>query len=89
MRGWHKVRDVEGFVKWQYADTPYRVIADLDVSRGHWRALFTSVYPGESYQIRGNCGGGSRGRMMAVAAAKNWMDDNAAGCPPPGDYAEC
>jgi len=84
-RGWHKVCDVPGFIKWRYKDSPYRVIADLDESRGHYRALFTSHFPGESYRIRGNCGGGSAGRMMAVAAAQNWMDDHANGCPPPGE----
>jgi hypothetical protein len=83
--GWHKLADTEGFVKWQYSDSPYRVVADLDDTRGHWRALFTSWYDGPSYQIRGNCGGGSGGRMMAMAAAKNWMEDHANGCPPPGE----
>jgi hypothetical protein len=83
MENWHKIADFDGFVKYQYRESPYRVIADLDESRGHWRALFTSAYGPPNYSIRGNCGGGPSGRMMALAAAKNWMDKNANGCPPP------
>jgi hypothetical protein len=85
-KGWHLLADCGEFVKWQYSDSPYRVVADLDESSGHWRAIFTSWYPGPAYQIRGNCGGGSSGRMKAIAAAQKWMEDNATGCPPPGQY---
>jgi hypothetical protein len=84
--GWHKIADYPDFVKWQYSDTPYRVVADLG-PRGHWRALFTSWYPGPSYRIRGNCGGGHKGRMLATVAAKAWMDENSHGCPPPKEMA--
>jgi hypothetical protein len=83
--GWHKISDSPEFVKWQYKDSPYRVIADLG-DRGHWRALFASVYGPPNYLIRGNCGGGTRGRMVAVGAAKQFMRENARGCPPPSDY---
>lgn len=41
---WHQIPNVEGFVKWRYKDSPYRLIADLDERRDHWRCLFTSVY---------------------------------------------
>ena len=83
--GWHEITNVHEFVKWQYSDSPYRVVADLDESRGHWRALFTTWYGGQSYTIRGNCGGGPAGRMKALAAAKNWMEKHSNGCPPPGE----
>lgn len=86
-KGWHKIASHPLFLKWQYADSPYRVVADLDEDRGHWRALFVTWYGGASYQIRGNCGGGDLGRMKAIAAAKNWMKDNANGCPPPSKLA--
>ena len=84
--GWHEITNVEGFVKWQYKDSPYRVVAHLREDRGHWEAIFTSWYPCKSYLIRGNCGGGNRGRMLAVAAARQFMDENSNGCPPPGQY---
>jgi len=83
-KGWHKIADYPTFKKYQYKDTPYRVIADLDESRGHWRALFTSWYGGESYLIAGNLGKG--GKWQAVAAAKQFMQENDNGCPPPGEY---
>lgn len=83
--GWHQLFDSPEFVKWQYGSTPYRVIADLD-GRGHWRALFTSWYGNESYLIRGNAGGGEKGRMVALGAAKAFMRKNSTGCPPPGEY---
>jgi hypothetical protein len=85
--GWHKIADYDTFVKWQYGDTPYRVIVDLDENRGHYRAVFTSWYPGKSYLIRGNCGGDSKGRMLALTAAMNWMEEHKYGCPPPGEMA--
>ncbi|OYR58493.1 hypothetical protein DJ70_02955 [Halorubrum halodurans] len=82
---WREVANYDGFVKWAYKNTPYRVVAHLG-SRGHWTTIFTSVYPGDSYLIRGNCGGGNGGRMLAVAAAKQFMDENRYGCPPPREY---
>lgn len=87
-KGWHKIADYPTFVKFQYSDSPYRVVVDLDESRGHWRALFTSWYSGTAYNIRGNNGGGSAGRMMALAAARNWMDERPTGCPPPFKLVE-
>ncbi|TQQ81883.1 hypothetical protein [Halonotius roseus] len=86
MENWHLLADCSNFLKWQYKDTPYRVVATLHEDRGHWRAVFTSVYAGDSYLIRGACGGAGGGRMMAKAAATNWMAQNPNGCSPPGDY---
>ncbi|UBF22664.1 hypothetical protein HRTV-25_gp83 [Halorubrum tailed virus 25] len=82
---WRELSNYDDFVKWGYKTSPYRVVAHLN-DRGHWTALFTSVYPGDSYLIRGNCGGGKGGRMLAVAAAKQFMRENRYGCPPPGEY---
>jgi hypothetical protein len=82
---WNEIANYDGFVKWSYRDTPYRVVAHFREERGHWEALFTSVYPG-SYLIRGNAGGGNEGRTLAVAAAKQFMEQNNNGCPPPGQY---
>lgn len=82
---WFEVANYDDFVKWAYKTSPYRVVAHLG-DRGHWEAIFTSAYPGDSYLIRGNCGGGNGGRMLAVAAAKQFMEENKYGCPPPGDY---
>lgn len=84
-RGWHQLCNHPDFVKWQYGDSPYRVVVTLG-ERGHYRALFTSWYNSQSYLIRGACGGGSRGRMVAVAAANEFMRENAHGCPPPGQF---
>ena len=84
--GWHQIRDLPEFVKWQYKDSPYRVIAHLRDARGHWEAVFCSVYGPPNYLSRGNCGGGNRGRMLAVGAAAEFMRENATGCPPPSDY---
>ena len=83
---WRQICNADGFVKWRYKDTPYRVIADLDESRGHYRALFTSVYGTDSYVISGNLGGGSTGMMKAITEAEKFMTTNANGCPPPGEY---
>lgn len=81
------VSNVENFIKWQYKKTAYRVIADLDSSRGHCRALFTSVYGG-SYLIAGNLGSSPMGMMKAVTEARKFMQENPWGCPPPGEYGE-
>jgi hypothetical protein len=83
--GWHEISNYPEFVKWQYADSPYRVVSYLG-DRGHWRAIFTSWYDSGTYLIRGACGGGNRGRMLAVAAAKEFLKENSNGCPPPGQY---
>lgn len=82
--GWHKITDLPDFKKWQYGDSPYRVVADLHEERGHWRALFTSWYGGESYLIAGNLG--KEGKWSAIAAAKSFMQENSNGCPPPSEY---
>lgn len=82
---WEQLANYDDFVKWAYKTSPYRAVACID-SQGHWRAVFTSIYPGDSYLIRGNAGGGKRGRMLAVAAAKEFMRENQFGCPPPGEY---
>lgn len=65
---------------------PYRVIADFEEERGHWRALFTTTFEGPGYLIRGNCGGGEAGMMKAVVAANRFMQKNENGCPPPNEY---
>jgi hypothetical protein len=85
MNNWQEICNVEDFVKWKYNDTPYRIVAHFREDRGHWEAIFTSIYPG-SYLIRGNAGGGNKGRMIAVASAKQFMRDNQYGCPPPTEY---
>ncbi|WP_200531592.1 MULTISPECIES: hypothetical protein [unclassified Halorubrum] len=85
-KGWHEIANYSDFIKWQYSDTPYRVVVHLN-DRGHFEALFTSWYPGPSFRIRGNCGGGHKGRMLAVAAAKDWMGENKYGCAPPKEMA--
>lgn len=73
------------FCKWQYKETTYRVVVHLN-DRGHYEALFTSVYGPPNYLIRGNCGGGQSGRMLARAAAVQWMSEEAPfGCPPPSE----
>jgi len=84
---WKEDFQGDDFLKWRYDNSPYRVVAHLREDRGHWEALFTSIYPGPSYRIRGNCGGGARGRMLAVAAAKQWMEDNPYGSAPPAQVA--
>lgn len=84
--GWHEIANYSDIVKWQYKDSPYRVIAYLHDDTGHWRAIFTSWYDSGSYLIRGNCGGGNKGRMLAVAAAKQFIAENKYGCPPPDKY---
>lgn len=83
--GWQMVSSVEGFLKWQYKETAYRVIADLDEERGHWRVLFTSVYGGY-YNVAGNLGGSQRGMMKATTEARAFMEENKNGCPPPSEY---
>ena len=83
---WREIANYDGFVKWQYRSGPYRVVAHFREDRGHWETIFTSVYPGDSYLVRGNAGGGNAGRMLAVAAAKQFMAQNEYGCPPPGEY---
>lgn len=83
--GWHQLTNVEGFLKWQYKDTPYRVIAYFYEERGHWRAIFTTTYTG-THLIRGNCGGGESGMLKATLAAKEFMRENDNGCPPPEEY---
>nr|BDD45099.1 hypothetical protein 31 [bacterium] len=84
--GWHQIADFPEFLKWQYSDGPYRVVVHLN-RRGHFEARFTSWYPGPSFLVRGNCGGGHKGRMLAVAAAKGWMQEHQYGCPPPAQMA--
>ncbi|MFC7191888.1 hypothetical protein ACFQL7_20600 [Halocatena marina] len=83
--GWHKTANYDTFVKWQYKDTPYRVVAHLEEGRGHWCALFTSTLSPESHTVRGNCGGGNAGRTLAVAAAQQFLQENSNGCPPPSE----
>lgn len=83
--GWQQVSSVEDFLKWQYKETAYRLIADYEEERGHWRVLFTSVYPG-SYLVAGNLGGGQRGMMRAITKANEFMRENKWGCPPPTEY---
>lgn len=84
--GWHNLYRSSTFVKWQYEDTPYRVIAHLEEDRGHWSALFTTSFPtADSHLIRGNCGGGNAGRTLSTAAAKKFMRKNENGCPPPNE----
>lgn len=75
------------FSKWGYRGTPYRVIADMDKKRGHYRVLFTSVYPGDSYLVAGNLGGGIEGYAKAKQKAQEFFEENKYGCPPPGEYA--
>lgn len=84
--GWHKIADYDGFLKWQYKDTPYRVYATLDESRGHWVAAFTSSFShADRAVIRGNLGGGKTGKRKAIASAKNFLENYSNGCPPPGE----
>jgi hypothetical protein len=84
--GWHQLTNVPRFLKWQYKDSPYRVIADFEEGRGHWRALFTTTFDGPGYLIRGNCGGGESGMLKAVVAANQFMQENENGCPPPSKH---
>ena len=86
MENWNKITNLSTFLKWKYKTSPYRVIADLEQSRGHWRALFTTIFNGESYTIAGNLGGGESGQMKAVVAAQQFMQENKDGCPPPTEY---
>lgn len=84
--GWHRLYQCSTFTKWGYKDSPYRVIAHLEKSRGHWSAIFTTTFHNSrTHTIRGNCGGGNSGRTLAVSAAKQWMRENKNGCPPPGE----
>lgn len=84
--GWHKIADYDTFIKWQYQDTPYRVVATINEERGHWFATFTSSFSrSASSLIRGNLGGGRAGRRKAVAAATNFVEEHSNGCPPPGE----
>ncbi|SEL19099.1 hypothetical protein [Haloferax larsenii] len=85
--GWHRIAEYDDLIKWQYGDSPYRVIVHLN-QRGHFEAVFTSWYGPPNYLIRGNCGGGHKGRMLALVAAKDWMDEHSHGCPPPRQMAE-
>ena len=85
--GWHKITDLPEFIKFQYGDSPYRVVVHKN-ERGHFEALFTSWYSGPSFRIRGNCGGGHKGRLLALVAARDWMEANRNGCPPPKAMAE-
>jgi hypothetical protein len=82
--GWHQLINAPLFLKWQYKASPYRVIADFQADRGHWRALFTTTFDGESYLVQGNCGSGEAGMMKATVEAKQFMQENDTGCPPPG-----
>jgi hypothetical protein len=86
MENWQKVTNLSSFLKWKYKSSPYRVIADLEKERGHWRSIFTSVYPGESYLIAGNLGNGESGMMKAIVASKKFMNKNSNGCEPPDQY---
>lgn len=88
--GWGLLFESDTFTKWAYWNrdgdiTPYRVIADLDESRGHFRVVFTSTYGG-SYLIAGNLG--KSGRLKAVLLAQQWMHENRWGCSPPTLYDE-
>lgn len=83
--GWHKIADSGDFVKWQYGDGPYRLVAHLRAERGHWETIFTSWYPGPSHLVRGNCGGDKQGKLTALAAAHKFISDHEYGCPPPGE----
>ncbi|QCC48114.1 hypothetical protein [Halobellus limi] len=84
--GWHKVADYPGFVKYQYKDSPYRVIADLDEQRGHYRVLFTSVYGTDSYLVKGNLG--KDGSLKSIVIAEQFMAQNKWGCPSPRAYGK-
>ena len=84
MDNWIKRFDSDEFTKWSYKDTTYRVIVHLN-RRGHYEALFCSVFGPPNHLIRGNCGGDSSGRMLARAAAIGFMEDHPFGCPPPGE----
>jgi len=81
---WKLVFESDDFLKWQYKDGPYRVVA-FQSNRGHWKALFTSIYNVDSYLIKGNLGGGRTGRMKAKVLAKEFMKENKYGCEPPGE----
>lgn len=82
---WEQRFNGADFIKWGYRNSPYRVVADMD-GRGHWRAMFTSVYGTDAYLIAGNCGGGQSGMVQAVSEARRFMKENKYGCPPPNDY---
>lgn len=84
-QGWHKIADYDDFVKYQYSDTAYRVVVHKN-DRGHFEARFMSWYDGPTYLIRGNCGGDKMGRLKALVAAHEFIDENEYGCPPPGNY---
>lgn len=86
MGSWNKITGLPDFKKWSYKDSPYRVV--VVKKRGHWTALFTSVYSPESYTISGNNGGGMAGKVKAKQAAEEFMERNAYGCPPPTEYKE-
>ena len=82
---WKKIFDGEDFIKWRYKDTPYRLVA-FQSNRGHWKTIFTSVYGTDSALLKGNLGGGKTGRMKAKVVAKQFIDENPYGCPPPSEY---
>lgn len=82
--GWHKLCDYDDFVKWAYKESPYRLIADLDDRRGHWRVVFCSTYDSGSYLVKGNLG--KSGRIKALIHANSFMHENPWGCPPPNRY---
>lgn len=85
---WKQTTDLPELIKWKYVnetrDSPYRVLVHKD-NRGHYTAIFTSVFGPPNQTIRGNCGGGSSGRLIAKTAAKQFMKDHPYGCPPPGE----
>lgn len=82
--GWHQLTELNELAKWQYKDSPYRVVVTKDPS-GHYRAIFTSWYNPTFYLIKGGCGGSELGRLEAVLAAEEFMEEHRYGCPPPGE----
>ncbi|MFC6953743.1 hypothetical protein [Halorubellus litoreus] len=86
-RGWHKIAEFPDIVKWQYKDSPYRVVVHKN-GRGHYEARFTSWFNGASYRIIGNCGGDEFGRLKAIVKAEAWMNEHPYGCAPPYKLAE-
>lgn len=80
---WKQVGFHDKIMKWQYSDSPYRLVAHIN-DRGHWEVLFTSTfYKSQSVLVRGNLGGGNVGRMKAKVIAKKFAEKYPYGCPPP------
>lgn len=84
---WHQTASCDHFARWNYKNTPYRVIAHLG-DRGHHEALFTTTYPhAETALIQGNCGGGWSGMRKATRAAESFIEEHKHGCPPPSEIS--